>query len=106
MAKGRDSRRDPRVQLRGRSRRKRNGRAIGGAAKVEQLSGLLTELAGSGITAVKKILGFGRTSEEAMVAAGRPTDNDGPKFRQALKTAAPTVVDAAEGKSLKSVGDF
>jgi hypothetical protein len=82
------------------------GGAVGGAAG-GALGSAVGEAAAPGAKALARIFGLGgRTAEEAMVAAGRPSVTEDANYRQALKTAAPRIVDAAKDASLKTVGDF
>jgi hypothetical protein len=86
------------------------GDALGGAeagAAGAAIGGAVGEVAAPGIKALSRIFGLGgRTAEEAMVAAGRPSVTEDANYRQALQTAAPRIVDAAKDASLKTVGDF
>ncbi len=75
------------------------GAVGGGAAEVAE------PVLGAGVNFVKKVLGLGKTGEELLVKAGRPTVNEDFKFRQALQTAAPRIAEA-EPQTLKTVGDF
>src|SRR5882672_263992 len=78
------------------------GGAAGGA-----IGGAIAEGAAPGAKALARIFGLGgRTAEEAMVAAGRPSVTEDANYRKALQTAAPRIVDAAKDASLKTVGDF
>jgi hypothetical protein len=75
------------------------GGAAGGA-----IGGAIAEGAAPGAKALARIFGLGgRTAEEAMVAAGRPSVTEDANYRQALKTAAPRIVGAAKDASLKTV---
>src|SRR6266446_6127140 len=77
------------------------GGAAGGA-----IGAGIAEVAGPGIKALARIFGLGGlTGEEAMVKAGRPGVAE-MQYRQALKTAAPRIVEAAKETPLKTVGDF
>jgi hypothetical protein len=86
------------------------GDALGGAeagAAGGAIGGAVGEAAAPGVKALARIFGLGgRTAEEAMVAAGRPSVTEDANYRQALQTAAPRIVDAAKDASLKTVGDF
>jgi hypothetical protein len=78
------------------------GGAVGGV-----VGGAASEAIGPGVKALARIFGLGgRTGEEAMVAAGRPSVGEDANFRQALKTATPRIVDAAKDAPLKTVGEF
>lgn len=78
------------------------GGAIGGAVGAG-----IGEATAPGLKATARILGLGgRTSEEAFVAAGRPSVSEDAGFRKALTTAAPRILEAAKETPLKTVGDF
>jgi hypothetical protein len=78
------------------------GGAIGGAVGAG-----IGEATAPGLKAAARILGLGgRTSEEALVAAGRPSVSEDVGFRKALTTAAPRIIEAAKESPLKTVGDF
>ena len=86
------------------------GDAAGGAeagAAGGAVGGAIAEGAAPGIKTLARLFGLGgRTTEEAMVSAGRPNVMEDASYRQALQTAAPRIVDAAKDASLRTVGDF
>lgn len=78
------------------------GGAIGGSG-----GAYLGELIGPGAKALGRMLGLGGwTGEEALVKAARPSVTEDAKFREAIQTAAPRIIQAAKNTAIKSMGNF